>query len=169
MTIDVTGAPIRRPGDTGKHGVAWQPGMNRQNPPGGMGPWDKTNAGPVVISVSGPWFDGRVAAAIAAMISEIQYRIAAAALERVQYNLDRSIQFPTPYYETQVMMQAQANDLVVHDRGIIYGPWLEGVSHRNQTTRFKGYHSFRRAADETRRQAPAIAQRVLTETLPSLS
>ena len=32
----------------------------------------------------------------------------------------------------------------VYDGGTIYGPWLEGVSSRNQRTRFKGYSHFRR-------------------------
>lgn len=31
----------------------------------------------------------------------------------------------------------------IDDGNIVYGPWLEGTSSRNQTTRFKGYHSFR--------------------------
>lgn len=30
--------------------------------------------------------------------------------------------------------------------GAIYGPWLEGTGSRNQTTRFKGYSSFRKTA-----------------------
>ncbi len=33
------------------------------------------------------------------------------------------------------------------DGGVVYGPWLEGTSRRNQTTRFKGYASFRRTKD----------------------
>jgi hypothetical protein len=28
--------------------------------------------------------------------------------------------------------------------GEVWWPWLEGVSERNRTTRFKGYHTFRR-------------------------
>ena len=31
------------------------------------------------------------------------------------------------------------------DGGVVYGPWLEGVSSRNRSTRFKGYFSFRKA------------------------
>ena len=31
---------------------------------------------------------------------------------------------------------------VISDGGVVYGPWLEGVDRRNQTTRFKGYRSF---------------------------
>jgi len=35
----------------------------------------------------------------------------------------------------------------IDDNGVVYGPWLEGTSRRNQTTRFKGYSSFRRTRD----------------------
>lgn len=31
----------------------------------------------------------------------------------------------------------------IDDGNVVYGPWLEGTGSRNQTTRFKGYHSFR--------------------------
>jgi hypothetical protein len=31
----------------------------------------------------------------------------------------------------------------ISDGGKVYGPWLEGTSSRNATTRFKGYRSFR--------------------------
>jgi hypothetical protein len=93
------------------------------------------------------------------MVDEIRQRVAGQALAEVQLNLDRSIQHPTPYYETQIMIQRQGDDMVVHDRGIVYGPWLEGLSHRNQTTRFKGYRAFRRATEEMRRtRAPQLAQ-----------
>ena len=34
----------------------------------------------------------------------------------------------------------------IDDGNVIYGSWLEGTSSRNQTTRFKGYSSFRRTA-----------------------
>jgi hypothetical protein len=32
----------------------------------------------------------------------------------------------------------------IHDSGVVYGPWLEGTSSRNKTTRFRGYSSFRK-------------------------
>jgi hypothetical protein len=33
----------------------------------------------------------------------------------------------------------------IHDSGVVYGPWLEGVGTRNATSRFKGYAMFRNA------------------------
>ncbi len=44
----------------------------------------------------------------------------------------------------------------VHDSGIIYGPWLEGVSDRNKTTSFKGYSMFRKVAQQIERKAPQL-------------
>ncbi len=42
---------------------------------------------------------------------------------------------------------------VIHDSNVIYGPWLEGVSSRNQTTRFKGYAMFRKAYQRLQRKS----------------
>ena len=67
-------------------------------------------------------------------------------------------------------MQAATRDIargglqgVVHDSGIIYGPWLEGVSSRNDATRFKGYRMFRNAVQDLNRIAPTILRRHLTK------
>jgi hypothetical protein len=43
----------------------------------------------------------------------------------------------------------------VHDSGIVYGPWLEGVGSRNApVTRFAGYSMFRKVAQQIERKAP---------------
>jgi hypothetical protein len=49
----------------------------------------------------------------------------------------------------------------VTDSGVIYGPWLEGTGSRNRTTRFKGYATFRKAAQELDRRAFRIAAAML--------
>ena len=46
------------------------------------------------------------------------------------------------------------------DRGV-KGPWLEGVSRRNSSTRFKGYHTFRLITGQLQAKAGSIAQRRL--------
>ena len=61
----------------------------------------------------------------------------------------------------QVTNQRQGDVQIIHDRRIVYGPWLEGVSRRNQTTRFKGYHSFRRATQAVLPKVVALANHVL--------
>lgn len=47
---------------------------------------------------------------------------------------------------------------IISDGGVIYGPWLEGTSSRNQTTRFKGYGMFRRTRDWMQIRAKSIVE-----------
>jgi len=52
--------------------------------------------------------------------------------------------------------------------GFTWSPWLEGVSKRNLTTRFKGYRLFRKTAQELRRRAPDVGEQQLRRILPRL-
>lgn len=121
------------------------------------------------VDAKGPIFDGRADRAVEAFIDQATQDIGDQAFSYVMRNLDASIRNPTPYYETQIIVERQGNDVVVHDRGIIYGPWLEGVGSRNSpVTRFPGYFSFRRAAQKVRGEADAIAEQTLRRFLPRM-
>lgn len=122
------------------------------------------------VTVSGPFFSGPLQTAVLSdIIDDSQTAVTAAVMEAVHFNLDGSIKHPTPYYETQITVQHQAFYDVVHDRGIVYGPWLEGTSRRNATTRFKGYHSFRRAAQTVQGLAPGIVARIVARQIRRLT
>jgi hypothetical protein len=61
---------------------------------------------------------------------------------------------PTGYYHSRLdsnrhglMSGGKGFSVEFHDSGVVYGPWLEGTSSRNQTTRFKGYSVFRKTRD----------------------
>lgn len=95
--------------------------------------------------VSGDSGMGRAIEELNDMEQEMQREVAWQTSAEVHDILNARIRNPTPYYETQIVVERQSSDWIVHDRGIIYGPWLEGTSERNQTTRFKGYHAFRDA------------------------
>ena len=53
-------------------------------------------------------------------------------------------------------------------RGVVWGPWLEGTSKRNDSTRFKGYHLFRKTRLELQKRAPEVGQRELDRIMPEL-
>lgn len=108
------------------------------------------------VLMHGPIFDGRAAAAVDTFVDEAVEAVADQAFAEVHRILDHNIKNPTPYYETQIIVENVAEDRVVHDRGIIYGPWLEGVSSRNRETRFKGYAAFRRATQSVERDVPRV-------------
>ena len=46
-------------------------------------------------------------------------------------------------YAKNVQGEREGLNARIDDGGVIYGPWLEGTSSRNQSTRFKGYGAFR--------------------------
>ena len=116
----------------------------------------------MAIEVHGPLFDGRADRALDKFADDLRREISSQGMSEVMTNLDRSIKHPTPYYETQINIRTEGDVSIVNDRGIVYGPWLEGTGSRNfPRTRFKGYSSFRRAVQAARRQVPRIAHGVL--------
>lgn len=65
------------------------------------------------------------------------------------------------HYTMPVVVDDPATETVVTTELSTYGPWLEGTGSRNQTTRFKGYHGFRIAAQELEAESSAIADEAL--------
>lgn len=113
----------------------------------------------VDVSYSGPIFDGRAREALRRLVVDMRETLADRGREMVLENLGESIRHPTGYYESRVRTEARGGlETVITDGGVVYGPWLEGTSSRNETTRFKGYASFRRAADRLERDAEQLTR-----------
>ena len=58
----------------------------------------------------------------------------------------RKGQASTGHYRRSIHAVASHLHGLITDSGVVYGSWLEGLSSRNDVTRFKGYSSFRRVA-----------------------
>lgn len=52
--------------------------------------------------------------------------------------------------------------------GVTWGPWLEGTSQRNRSTKFKGYHLFSETAKQVDEVVPAVAQEQLDKLLSQM-
>jgi hypothetical protein len=120
------------------------------------------------INVSGPVFDGRAEAECARICDEAERDVAAQGYSDVMATLNARIQHPTPYYETQVTVTKEVGGRLIHDRGIVYGPWLEGTSPRNRSTRFKGYRAFTLARLALPSKARALVQNAVNRGLGRL-
>lgn len=86
------------------------------------------------------------------------------ALGHIKDTFHTHFQQPTGYYESNVSIHAASTGQEVWDGGQggpVYGPWLEGVGSRNETTRFKGYHAFRKAASALERRIEGMGERLL--------
>lgn len=119
----------------------------------------------VRVTATGPVFDGRASLAVDAFLDRAVMEIAREGVNDIHNVLDSVLRHPTGRYERSIQTDRQGNDAVIHDSGIIYGPWLEGVGSRNRTTRFKGYFTFRRVTKQLDGKAVSIADRVLPEYL----
>jgi hypothetical protein len=112
------------------------------------------------VDLDGPLFRGQWPGIIDDMLTEMRQSLGQAAMSELHERMDRSFRKPTPYYETQIVMDRQVDSLVVHDHKIIYGPWLEGVGSRNRSTRFKGYRIWRGTKQEIAGRSAEICERV---------
>lgn len=122
------------------------------------------------VHASGPLFDGRAAREIADYCDDAREEIAQFAEEHVLNLMGAAFRHPTGYYESNVRTERVAADVSrVHDSGVVYGPWLEGVGSRNSpVTRFPGYFHWRRTKALVAARAPEMAQRILQRYLPRM-
>jgi len=116
----------------------------------------------------GPLFDGRLERAIDQGLQDGLQDVAQQGVNLVRQRLHGVLRHPTGHYESIVQTERAAPDWAVTDGGIVYGPWLEGVSERNRTTVFKGYATFRRTTGELDRQAGGIVEQDIGRRIGSL-
>jgi hypothetical protein len=127
------------------------------------------------VTFSGPLFDGTAARAASDGTTAARKKIAAEGAkmteallagsirvhgsgraERAVTTTDVSRVYQTGKYSLPVAVSM--DETVVTSDLATYGPWLEGTGSRNETTRFKGYHSFRLACQQLDGMAQDIAE-----------
>lgn len=124
----------------------------------------------VTIVRTGPLFDGRAQAQLDRACQDISRRVATIGASMVRSNLHAVLRHETPHYRLQNEARPDPPGWKVWDRGVVYGPWLEGVGSRNYpVTRFKGYATYRRTTQELDRRAETIADYTLREYMGGMN
>lgn len=108
-------------------------------------------------------------AAAQRMITNINDAIAQEGVNRVLTRLRVVLQHPTGYYESRIMVMRGQAYRGVSDSGVAYGGWLEGISPRNSTTRFKGYHTFDTVMKSLAQDKEALAAGAVAKFIDELS
>jgi hypothetical protein len=106
----------------------------------------------------GPLFNGRAAAATVAMSHSIEGAVAQDGVNKIHQRLGEVLQNPSGFYESRVVTERRGDNNVITDN-VVYSGWLEGTSSRNQSTRFKGYHTFRMVQQELEHTAGETASK----------
>lgn len=114
----------------------------------------------ITVRFSGPLFNGAVDRRIRKAIADSVAAVADDAMSTLHHKMNETFINPTPYYETQVVEDIAVHEIVIHDRGVIYGPWLE---EGRGGTRFRGYGNWRRTTQEVKTRVPATVQRVFRQ------
>lgn len=118
----------------------------------------------VTVKQKGQVFNAAASKAAATrMITNINESLAQEGVNRVKERLGHVLQHPTGYYQSRIQVKKGSTYRGVTDGGVIYGGWLEGLSSRNKTTRFKGYHVFRDIQQQLAKDKEKLAQPAVTK------
>ena len=121
------------------------------------------------LTMTGPMFDGQAVAAVEDFATHVAEEVGHQGLQIVQKFLHGSLQHPTGHYMGALKVDKLGEDAIVTDGGIVYGPWLEGTSSRNNSTKFAGYASFRKAAQQLESKVEPIGEAALQPYLERMN
>lgn len=120
------------------------------------------------VTMHGPLFDMTAPGIAAQMVAGITEHVTEVGRDMV---LSFSAEFKShPTWRWEMDMTGAVLDSHhghIYDR-VPYAAWLEGVSSRNLTSRFKGYHMWKTSAAWLRDNAADIAQSVVARWMPYL-
>jgi len=127
----------------------------------------------VRVRTEGPLFDGRAEAAVQEAVRgtiDALGRQGYAIVRDKSARYNRSGRATGHAPETVVLRVAPDSALIFGQsaRGQIWWPWLEGVSSRNKSTRFKGYHTFRLVRRILGKRASTVMEAKLAEVMPEM-
>lgn len=120
------------------------------------------------VTMSGPLFDRSAPRIINDLTEDIAEEVAQQGYDEVRHELGQVLRHPSGRYQSRISVERQQNDRAVTDGGIVYGPWLEGTSSRNNRTRFRGYSTFRRVTQRLEAKASDIADDVVKRSIRRL-
>ena len=115
----------------------------------------------VDVITSGPYFDGGMKRSVNLAVDEASEKVAQTGVNMVKSRLDTVLVNPTGRYQSQIQTDRSTTSPVVTDSGSVYGPWLEGVSSRNASSRFKGYATFRKTTAKLQTAAAGVADPII--------
>lgn len=120
------------------------------------------------VKLTGPLADGSAPQIVHTWLDGVKQDIAGEGVRMLRaVKMDKTGR-ATGHYQAELQATTVSyNDVKLHSAAI-YGPWLEGVSERNRSTRFKGYHLWRQTAQELDRLAPQIAEKRMPELVREL-
>lgn len=122
-----------------------------------------------IVELHGPLFNGEAERAAEEAAREIEKRTATTGVLMLRAFMNTVFRKQTPRYRLlQEAVPTYPGWKIWDQQKVVYGWWLEGISRRNKTTRFKGYRSYRITTQRLRPVAREIGKRVVQQYLPRM-
>lgn len=124
-------------------------------------------AGNITVTVRGPLFDSDPEGVVQAALEDLTASIAnqgQAIIKSKAAKFNKSGRGGSGAAADAVTTRVESTTAVItgqSSKGEAWWPWLEGTSKRNQSTRFKGYFTFRLATGVMRKRMRAQAPKVI--------
>lgn len=122
------------------------------------------------VTVSGPFFMPGVVGMVHDAVNEAVREVSQFGAEAVKDQLHPGHGVRSGKFRSSISGQVtQSRQGLVFARDAVKGPWLEGTSRRNLTTRFKGYAMWRKGRERTNREALKIADKIIGQLVRKLN
>jgi len=116
------------------------------------------------VDMTGPFFDGRMQKAVRLALTDTVRDATDRGEGMVKAQLYPGHGLVTGTLRRSVAGEARGLNALI-ETNVIYGPWIEGTSRRNETTRFKGYAMFRRTRQALQKSVPRLLIKYLRRRL----
>lgn len=123
------------------------------------------------VDVRGAYLQGRDVPIMREFFEQAKQEVARVGITEIQQRLGKAAKHPTGRFAGAVKDNdlAKGRTIMADYPQVLYGPWLEGVSARNESTRFKGYRMFKLTRGRLRKNVGPIIQHLLDQAVAKLN
>jgi hypothetical protein len=124
----------------------------------------------VTVDASGPLFDGRAPLVMRRFFNDASWEVAKSGRDELKSRAMRQPRHPTGGFSGAITINSfrKGRTILAKYPEVLYGPWLEGTSQKNQSTRFKGYRMFRLTLSRLRKRLTPLIQDRLNQAIREL-
>jgi len=122
------------------------------------------------VTVAGPLMEGRGPAVLQRFFDDATKLVAEAGRDELRKRATSKPRHPTGATAGAIVVRdfAKGKTIITDYPQVLYGPWLEGVSARNQSTRFPGYRMFKLTRGRLRKRVGELVQGLLDRAVAEL-
>jgi len=122
------------------------------------------------VTVAGPLMEGRGPAVLQRFFDDATKLVAEAGRDELRKRATSKPRHPSGATAGAIVIRdfAKGRTIITDYPQVLYGPWLEGTSSRNTSTRFKGYRMFKLTRGRLRKRVGPLVQDRLDRAVAEL-